>query len=134
MNKLKAIREELGLTQQELASKLGISRSQVGNIEQGIRSITPRIKRDLIKDLKVNPNWIKSGQGEIINKENKYDDFELDDKELEFLDLYDSLDEDSQKLIIETMKKISSKKQSKLLLCFFISNNKFHYLIYCISF
>ena len=105
MNKLKAIREELGLTQQELASKLGISRSQVGNIEQGIRSITPRIK-----DLKVNPNWIKSGQGEIINKENKYDDFELDDKELEFLDLYDSLDEDSQKLIIETMKKISSKK------------------------
>lgn len=134
MNKLKAIREELGLTQQELASKLGISRSQVGNIEQGIRSITPRIKRDLIKDLKVNPNWIKSGQGEIINKENKYDDFELDDKELEFLDLYDSLDEDSQKLIIETMKKINSKKQSKLLLCFFISNNRFHYLIYCISF
>ena len=110
MNKLKAIREELGLTQQELASKLGISRSQVGNIEQGIRSITPRIKRDLIKDLKVNPNWIKSGQGEIINKENKYDDFELDDKELEFLDLYDSLDEESQKLIIETMKKISSNK------------------------
>lgn len=133
MNKLKAIREELGLTQQELASKLGISRSQVGNIEQGIRSITPRIKRDLIKDLKVNPNWIKSGQGEIINKENKYDDFELDDKELEFLDLYDSLDEDSQKLIIETMKN-KLKKQSKLLLCFFISNNRFHYLIYCISF
>lgn len=47
MNKLKAIREELGLTQQELASKLGISRSQVGNIEQGIRSITPRIKKRL---------------------------------------------------------------------------------------
>ena len=45
-----------------------------------------------------------------MDNENKYDDFELDDKELEFLDLYDSLDEDSQKLIIETMKKINSKK------------------------
>lgn len=113
MNKLKAVRDELGLTQQQLADELKISRSQVGNIEQGTRSITPRIKRDLIAHLKVNPNWLESGEGPIINKTDKYDDYELDDKEREFIDLYESLDEDSKNFIIETMKRISSNKKTE---------------------
>lgn len=113
MNKLKVVRDELGLTQQQLADKLKISRSQVGNIEQGIRSITPRIKRDLIEHLNVNPNWLESSEGPVINRTDKYDDYELDDKEREFIDLYESLDEDSKNFIIETMKRISSNKKTE---------------------
>ncbi len=107
MNKLKIIRDELVITQQKLADILGISRAQVGNIEQGIRSITPRIERDLVTYLNVNPEWLKTGQGKIIL--DKYSNFNLDTKEREFIDLYESLDNDSKQLILETMKKIVSK-------------------------
>lgn len=107
MNKLKAIRNELGLTQQKLADVLGISRAQIGNIEQGIRTITPRIERDLISYLNINPEWLRVGKGDIIL--DKYSNFNLDEKDREFLDLYESLDNDSKQLIVETMKKIISK-------------------------
>lgn len=107
MNKLKMIRNELNITQKELAEKIGVSRAQVSNIEQGTRVITARIERDLIEYLKVNPDWLKTGEGNIL--QDKYADFNLDTKEREFLDLYESLDDQSKKLIIETMKKIVSK-------------------------
>ncbi len=107
MNKLKMIRNELGITQKELAEKIGISRAQVSNIEQGIRVITARIKRDIVEYLKVNPDWLKTGEGNIL--QDKYADFDLDEEEREFLDLYESLNEQSKKLIIETMKQIVSK-------------------------
>ena len=41
----------------------------------------------------------------------KYSEFDLNDNEREFLDLYESLDEDSKQLILETMKKIASKQE-----------------------
>ncbi len=106
MNILKLVRKELGLTQTELAEKIGISRSQVGNIEQGSRNITDRIKKDLVTYLNVNPEWIETGMGEIIL--NKYKGYDLTDKEKEFLDLLNQLDPDSQKLVIDTMKKIAN--------------------------
>lgn len=38
---LKQYREKAGLTQEELAEKLGVSRQMIGLIETGERSITP---------------------------------------------------------------------------------------------
>ncbi len=107
MNKLKMIRKELKVTQKELAEKIGVSRAQVANIEQGTRVITARIERDLVAYLNVNPEWLKTGYGNIFL--DKYSDFALDTKEREFIDLYESLDDDSKQLIVETMKKIVSK-------------------------
>ena len=107
MNKLKIIRKELGITQRELAEKIGVSRAQVANIEQGTRVITARIERDLITYLNINPDWLKTGAGNIFL--DKYSDFNLDTKEREFINLYESLDNDSKQLILETMKKIVSK-------------------------
>lgn len=106
MNKLKKIRQELNFTQKQLAEVLGVSRAQVANIEQGIRVITPRIERDLISHLNISPEWLKTGVEPIIT--DKYSEFDLDPSEREFIDLYESLDSESKKLMIETMKKIVS--------------------------
>lgn len=107
MNKLKKIRSELNLTQKQLAEVLGVSRAQVANIEQGIRVITPRIERDLISLLNVNPDWLENEVEPVIT--DKYSDFDLDSDEKEFIELFETLDSDSKKLILETMKKIVTK-------------------------
>jgi transcriptional regulator with XRE-family HTH domain len=39
---LRAYREKLGLSQEDLAEKLGISRQMIGFIETGERKVTPR--------------------------------------------------------------------------------------------
>lgn len=107
MNKLKKIRAELNLTQKQLAEVIGVSRAQVANIEQGIRVITPRIERDLITHLNVNPEWLENEVEPVIM--DKYSDFDLDSDEKEFIELFETLDKDSKKLILDTMKKIVSK-------------------------
>lgn len=107
LNILKEIRTALKLTQADLAKGLGISRSQVTNIERGVRNMTERIERDLTTYFGVNPEWLKSQSGNILV--DKYKSFELTEEEREFTDLYETLDPDSKQLILEMMKKIVSK-------------------------
>lgn len=105
---MKLLRQNLDITQKELSEKIGVSRAQVANIEQGIRNITPRIERDLIMYLNINPDWLKNETEPIILKQkNSYSNLEKDEKKL--LELFNALDENSKNLIIETMKKIAIK-------------------------
>ena len=66
-DRLKLIRKELGLTQEELGRKLGITKPAVSMIETGKQPLSERNKNILIQDLNVNPDWIESGRGEIFN-------------------------------------------------------------------
>ncbi|HBE9179223.1 TPA: helix-turn-helix transcriptional regulator [Serratia fonticola] len=59
-----ARREELGLTQEEVAEKAGITRMAISKIELGMTK-KPRVDNlfALAKALKVNPDWLSSGRG-----------------------------------------------------------------------
>lgn len=66
-NSLKLIRKELGLTQEELGRRLGITKPAVSMIETGKQALSERNKNILIQDLNVNPDWIEGGRGEMFN-------------------------------------------------------------------
>ena len=66
-SRLKLIRKELGITQEEMGSRLGISKPAVSMIETGKQALSERNKNILIQDLNVNPDWIETGKGEIFN-------------------------------------------------------------------
>ncbi len=66
-DRLKQIRKELGLTQEELGRKLGITKPAVSMIETGKQALSERNKNILIQDLNVNPDWIEGGRGEMFN-------------------------------------------------------------------
>ncbi|MHA3354298.1 LexA family protein [Yersinia enterocolitica] len=63
--RLLARREELGMTQEDLAAKAGITRMAISKIELGM---TQKPRADnlfaLAKALQLNPNWLVSGKGE----------------------------------------------------------------------
>ncbi|ENA1773843.1 helix-turn-helix domain-containing protein [Yersinia ruckeri] len=63
--RLLARREELGLTQEDLAAKAGITRMAISKIELGMTQ-KPRADNlfSLAKALHVNPNWLVSGKGD----------------------------------------------------------------------
>lgn len=46
--KLRRAREELGMTQQELADELGLSWSSIAKMETGLRPITNRTSRQVL--------------------------------------------------------------------------------------
>lgn len=61
-SRIKACREELGLTQEELASRIGVSRSHIQRIEAG-DNFTVTTLAALCNVLEVNPDYLFDDDG-----------------------------------------------------------------------
>ena len=67
--RIKLIRKELKMTQEQLAQRLGIGKAALSMIETGKAGLSMRNKNILVQDFNVNPNWIESGKGRMFNAE-----------------------------------------------------------------
>lgn len=67
MNKrIKELRMALGISQEELAQSMGLSKSGVSNIECGNRKVNDKHIRMLNMTYNVNPDWLRTGTGEMF--------------------------------------------------------------------
>ena len=76
-NRLRLIRKELKLTQDQLAQRLGVGKAALSMVETGKARLSARNKNILVQDLNVNPEWIESGKGEMFNAEPNLTPFTL---------------------------------------------------------
>lgn len=67
--RIKMIRKELGMTQEQLAQRLGIGKAALSMIETGKAGVSSRNRNILIQELNVNPEWLESGRGNMFNAE-----------------------------------------------------------------
>ena len=67
--RLKLIRKSLGLTQEQLAQRLGVGKTALSMIETGKAGLSQRNKNILVQDLNINPDWLESGEGKMFNAE-----------------------------------------------------------------
>ena len=65
-NRLRMIRKELSLTQENLARVLGIGKSALSMIETGKASLSERNRNILVQELNVNPDWLETGDGSMF--------------------------------------------------------------------
>lgn len=65
--RVKLIRKALGITQEQLAQRLGVGKTALSMIETGKARLSTRNRNILIQELNVNPNWLETGKGEIFN-------------------------------------------------------------------
>ena len=68
-DRVKLIRKELKLTQEQLAQRLGIGKAALSMIETGKARLSARNKNILVQDFNVNPDWIETGTGKMFNAE-----------------------------------------------------------------
>lgn len=64
-DRLKAIRDDANMSQDEFGKKIGISRSQISCYEKGLREITERSLNDICREFNVNRDWLITGEGEM---------------------------------------------------------------------
>ena len=69
--RIKKVRKELGLTQEDMAKKLGISRESIVKYERGDIMPSQKFLKLLKYELEVNPNWILTGEGEMFLNDEK---------------------------------------------------------------
>ena len=67
--RVKPIRKQLGMTQEQLAQRLGIGKAALSMIETGKAGLSARNRNILVQELNVNPEWLESGKGNMFNAE-----------------------------------------------------------------
>lgn len=96
--RLRQAREQAGLTQQALADKLGVTKSAIGNYENGVSSPKWDILIQIFDILHVDPNFLYQ------------DDFSIDSSsptrtltpiQVSLLDAFDQLNEEGQAKAVE---------------------------------
>lgn len=120
--RMKELRKILGVTQQELADKLGLKRNTIATYEIGKASPSDRVISDLCNKYNVNEEWLRTGNGEMLKKVPDEDEVAIYVSELlqpdnplsklivEVMRTYSQLDPKSQ----EVLKEFSNKLRDNL--------------------
>lgn len=64
--RIKELRKALGLTQQEMAEKLGIKRNTIAQYEIGRNPPTDTVITLMCRAFDVNEEWLRTGEGEMF--------------------------------------------------------------------
>ena len=64
IDRIKYVRSALGLTQEQFASKIGLSRNYAAKIEIGNREPSDRTISDICREFGVSETWLRTGAGE----------------------------------------------------------------------
>lgn len=72
-DRLKQLRESLGLSQAAFGQKIGLERSSMSAIEHNQRKLTPRSIRDVCREYNVSEEWLTTGSGEMFREETDVD-------------------------------------------------------------
>ncbi len=102
--RIKELRKAFGLSQAELGSKIGLSKSGISNIESGTRNVTDKHIKLICSELPIDENWLRTGAGKMKRK-TSFDTMEQLKKEFD-------LDEFSFKLVYEYLKLKPENRQA----------------------
>lgn len=122
-NRLKQLRKELNLNQEEFGKRLGLTKASISRLESGTNNITEQTFISICREFNVNEEWLRTGEGEMFNeldKESKIMSWVgeiLGDKEKTFqrafVAMLASLDEDKWELIAEMAKTLYEAEQKE---------------------
>lgn len=70
-NRIKEIRNNFGLTQQEFADRIKVKRNTVATYEMGRSTPSDSAIALMCKEFSVNEEWLRTGSGEPYKKRNK---------------------------------------------------------------
>ena len=65
-DRVRALRKELKLTQEEFASSVGLSTIYISMIENGSRTLADRTLSDICRIFNVSYEWLKNGYGSMF--------------------------------------------------------------------
>lgn len=116
--RLKYLRKNiLKISQEELAEKLNVSRSNIGNIETGRIALTERNIAIICNEFNINEEWLKNETGNIFKNnsqslDNKLKNLGLDEFGANIAKSYLSLDEYEKKAVKKFILNILKKQDN----------------------
>ncbi|NBH83503.1 XRE family transcriptional regulator [bacterium C-53] len=75
--RIKRLREHLGISQEKLGETIGLSKSGISSIENGNRSVTEKHIKLISTCFNVNENWLRTGAGDMFNPMSEDEELDL---------------------------------------------------------
>lgn len=113
-DRIRKIRRDLDLTQQEFADRLGIKRGTIANYELGRNEPVDSVISLICREFNVSEEWLRNGLGEIFNPEPRdeldslADKFNLSHGEYIFLEKYLKLKREERDNVFEFIMDVCS--------------------------
>jgi transcriptional regulator with XRE-family HTH domain len=101
------VRKKLGLTQSQFAEKIGLKFSAISMIELGKAPLTEANIRLICLTFGVREEWLRVGNGEMLN-----DEALLSERERRLLELFRRLSPQAQQMIIEYAEKLLADERA----------------------
>lgn len=64
--RIKDVRNSLGLTLEKFGEKLGVTKTAISRIEKGERSLTEQMTKSICREFSVDYIWLTTGEGEMF--------------------------------------------------------------------
>jgi len=93
--RIKDVRNSLGLTLEKLGEKLGVTKTAISRLEKGERSLTEQMTKSICREFSVDYMWLTTGEGEMF--------VESDDDFFERIDRIMAGENESRKNMIKTL-------------------------------
>lgn len=93
--RIKDVRNSLGLTLEKFGEKLGVTKTAISRIEKGERSLTEQMTKSICREFSVDYMWLTTGEGEMS--------VESDDDFFERIDRIMAGENESRKNMIKTL-------------------------------
>ena len=105
--RIRQIRDYYGITQKELAAKLGIKQNTVTAYETGVREPSAQVIKSLCNLFFINENWLLYGTGQMLL-----------DKDAELVKIAHSIPTSDDKLLIAALRlysRLTNEEKAKIL-------------------
>ena len=112
-DRLKELRKQLGLTMEEFGSKLGVRKTTISSLENGVNNFTEQMILSICNVYNVNEQWLRNGTGDMFVEdtdslvEKIISDYPLDKLSQTILKTYIELDPKKREIFNYVMKQIS---------------------------
>lgn len=93
--RIKDVRNSLGLTLEKFGEKLGVTKTAISRLEKGERSLTEQMTKSICREFSVDYMWLTTGEGEMF--------VESDDDFFERIDRIMAGENESRKNMIKSL-------------------------------
>lgn len=64
--RIKQLRKELGLTLEKFGERIGLRKSSLSQIENGVNGVTEQLIKSICREFNVREEWLRTGEGEMF--------------------------------------------------------------------
>ena len=67
-DRIKEVRKALELTQERFGEKIGMKKSSLSTVENGVNAVSNQLRTSVCREFHVNELWLRTGEGEMFEE------------------------------------------------------------------